>query len=114
MKSIQATAHWRASLRRFAPGLDALLGYERADLRRDIGADIGLFVAAVSIPIGIAYAQLAGGWLLPSLVGVTHIPVPALDRNASDLHGKTQNAAGNRLGAEQRSPLRPAVSHIRQ
>lgn len=43
---------------RFAPGLPALLGYRRADLPHDLVA--GLSVAAVALPVGVAYAQLAG------------------------------------------------------
>ncbi len=45
-------------LARFAPGLAALLGYRRADLPHDLVA--GLSVAAVALPVGVAYAQLAG------------------------------------------------------
>ena len=40
------------------PGLPELLSYNRKPLRRDVIA--GLSVAAVSLPISIAYAQLAG------------------------------------------------------
>jgi len=42
----------------FAPGLPALLGYERANFRHDLVA--GLSVAAVALPVSVAYAQLAG------------------------------------------------------
>ena len=45
-------------MNRFAPGLPALLLYERANLRHDVVA--GLSVAAVALPVGVAYAQLAG------------------------------------------------------
>ena len=48
----------RRHLERFAPGLAALLGYRRADLAQDLTA--GLSVAAVALPVGVAYAQLAG------------------------------------------------------
>lgn len=47
-----------AALARWAPGLAALLAYRRSDLAADLRA--GLAVAAVAIPVGIAYAQLAG------------------------------------------------------
>ena len=40
------------------PGLSELLGYQRENWRFDLGA--GLSVAAVALPVGIAYAQLAG------------------------------------------------------
>lgn len=43
---------------RFAPGLASLLHYRRADLPHDVIA--GLSVAAVALPVGVAYAQLAG------------------------------------------------------
>lgn len=43
---------------RFAPGLAALLAYDRSDLRHDLVA--GVSVAAVALPVGVAYAQLAG------------------------------------------------------
>lgn len=45
-------------LGRFAPGLMALVRYKRADLPSDLAA--GLSVAAVALPVGVAYAQLAG------------------------------------------------------
>ncbi len=45
-------------LARFAPGLPALLHYRLADLPHDLMA--GLSVAAVALPVGVAYAQLAG------------------------------------------------------
>ncbi len=52
----------RAGLRqrvgRFAPGLAALLAYDRGDLPADFRA--GVAVAAVAIPVGIAYSELAG------------------------------------------------------
>lgn len=45
-------------LARIAPGLPALLRYDRADFPHDLVA--GVSVAAVALPVGIAYAQLAG------------------------------------------------------
>lgn len=48
----------REALKRWAPGLSALLAYRRVDLGADLRA--GLAVAAVAIPVGIAYAELAG------------------------------------------------------
>ena len=48
----------RPLLLRLMPGLDELLHYRREWLRPDIQA--GLSVAAVALPISIAYAQLAG------------------------------------------------------
>jgi high affinity sulfate transporter 1 len=43
---------------RVAPGLEKLLKYQRRDLSHDVVA--GLSVAAVALPVGVAYAQLAG------------------------------------------------------
>jgi high affinity sulfate transporter 1 len=45
-------------LERVAPGLAALLAYDRRQFRFDLVA--GLSVAAVAVPVGVAYAQLAG------------------------------------------------------
>jgi high affinity sulfate transporter 1 len=45
-------------LRRFVPGLETLLHYDRAWLSADVIA--GVSVAAVAVPIAIAYSQLAG------------------------------------------------------
>jgi high affinity sulfate transporter 1 len=50
---------------RLAPGLPALIGYRLADLPYDLVA--GLSVAAVALPIGVAYAELAG---FPPVVGL--------------------------------------------
>jgi high affinity sulfate transporter 1 len=43
---------------RVAPGLTKLLSYQKSDLSHDLIA--GLSVAAVALPVGVAYAQLAG------------------------------------------------------
>ena len=45
-------------LEKIAPGLARLLSYQRSDLSHDIIA--GLSVAAVALPVGVAYAELAG------------------------------------------------------
>jgi high affinity sulfate transporter 1 len=50
---------------RFMPGLAALRGYDRAWLGRDVIA--GISVAAIAVPIAIAYSQLAG---VPSVHGL--------------------------------------------
>ncbi len=50
---------------RYAPGFTALLRYERHNLRPDLLA--GLSVAAVALPVGIAYAEIAG---VPAVVGI--------------------------------------------
>jgi len=48
----------RARLAKLAPGLATLLSYRLGDLRYDVTA--GLSIAAVAIPVGVAYAELAG------------------------------------------------------
>lgn len=47
-----------ARLARVAPGVAALLAYRREDLPGDLVA--GVSVAAVALPVGVAYAELAG------------------------------------------------------
>ncbi|WP_207002391.1 SulP family inorganic anion transporter [Trinickia mobilis] len=54
----QTTSAALARLARVAPGLRALLGHRREDLHHDAVA--GLSAAAVALPVGLAYAQLAG------------------------------------------------------
>ena len=46
------------TLARLAPGLGALMAYRRGDFGHDLAA--GLSVAAVAVPVGVAYAALAG------------------------------------------------------
>lgn len=55
----------RRLLRRFAPGLYALSRYQLSWLPSDIAA--GLSVAAVALPVGIAYADLVR---VPAVIGV--------------------------------------------
>lgn len=50
---------------RYAPGVKTLLHYRRADFRYD--AIAGLSVAAVALPVGIAYAEIAGA---PAVYGI--------------------------------------------
>lgn len=54
----EATRGEQPFLARFAPGLGRLLSYDRTDLRYDLVA--GVSVAAVALPVGVAYAELAG------------------------------------------------------
>ena len=49
---------WIARITRVAPGLGSLLRYERSNAPHDLIA--GLSVAAVALPVGVAYAELAG------------------------------------------------------
>ena len=55
----------RSFVRRIAPGLEAFSHYETAWLRGDLAA--GLSVAAVALPVGIAYSDLAG---VPAVIGM--------------------------------------------
>jgi len=61
------------SLVRVAPGLARLLAYHRDDLPHDLRA--GIAVAAVTVPVGIANAQLAG---LPPATGLYASILPLL------------------------------------
>ncbi|HEX2840856.1 SulP family inorganic anion transporter [Hyphomicrobium sp.] len=61
------------SFARFAPGLAELSHYKRADISADIGA--GLSVAAVAIPVALAYAELAG---FPPQVGLYSSILPLI------------------------------------
>jgi high affinity sulfate transporter 1 len=54
----RAPERWWHRFSRFAPGVPSLLAYNRADLPYDLIA--GLSIAAVALPVGVAYAQLAG------------------------------------------------------
>jgi high affinity sulfate transporter 1 len=49
---------WNGRISRVAPGLASLLTYDRDNLHDDLIA--GLSVAAVALPVGVAYAELAG------------------------------------------------------
>jgi high affinity sulfate transporter 1 len=60
-------------LQTWLPGLRLLRNYEKENLRGDLIA--GLSVAAVAIPIGIAYSQLAGA---PPVVGIYSCLLPPL------------------------------------
>jgi len=53
------------ALERRVPGVAALRGYHRAWLRSDVVA--GLVLAAILVPQGMAYAELAG---LPTVTGL--------------------------------------------
>ncbi len=55
----------RHLIRAIAPGLLALANYQRSWLTKDIAA--GLSVAAIALPVGIAYADLAG---VPPVIGM--------------------------------------------
>jgi high affinity sulfate transporter 1 len=60
-------------LERFFPGLAPLLAYRREWFARDVVA--GLSVAAVALPVGIAYARVAG---FPPAVGIYSSILPAI------------------------------------
>ena len=49
---------WVTYLDKIAPGLTKLRNYQSGDLQHDFRA--GLSVASVALPVGVAYAQLAG------------------------------------------------------
>jgi high affinity sulfate transporter 1 len=59
--------------RQYAPGLETLSRYNRSWLSKDVGA--GISVAAIALPVGIAYADLAG---VPPVVGMYSAIFPLL------------------------------------
>ncbi|MFC4784373.1 SulP family inorganic anion transporter [Nocardioides sp. MAHUQ-72] len=54
-----------SGVRRYVPGLDVVRGYQRGWVRADLVA--GLVLAAILVPQGMAYAELAG---LPAVTGL--------------------------------------------
>ena len=56
--NIRKPAGWRSKLFRIAPGLPAVWPYNPSNFSHDLIA--GLSVAAVALPVGVAYAELAG------------------------------------------------------
>lgn len=58
LSSDKSPPAWKHRLAFFAPGLSKLFSYNRADLPYDLIA--GLSVASVAVPVGVAYAELAG------------------------------------------------------
>lgn len=63
----------RRIARGIAPGLGTFARYDRAWLRPDLGA--GLSVAAIALPVGIAYSDLAG---VPAVIGMYSAIFPLL------------------------------------
>jgi len=59
--------------RNFMPGLESFAHYNPSWLRSDLGA--GLSVAAIALPVGIAYADLAG---VPAVIGMYSAIFPLL------------------------------------
>ncbi|HET6931267.1 MAG TPA: SulP family inorganic anion transporter, partial [Candidatus Acidoferrum sp.] len=55
---VSGTKSKSGALAKFAPGLASLLHYQRSNVSHDLVA--GLSVAAIALPVGVAYAQLAG------------------------------------------------------
>lgn len=83
---------------RLAPGLATLLAYRASDLRHDLTA--GLSVAAVAVPVGVAYAELAG---FPPVVGLYASILPLVAYTLFDIgelyviashHGRDAKAEG--------------------
>lgn len=62
-----------ANFEKWVPGVKLVRNYRREWLRSDLVA--GLSVAAVALPIGIAYSQLAG---FPPVVGIYSCILPAV------------------------------------
>jgi high affinity sulfate transporter 1 len=65
--------HLERGLVRLAPGLEALARYDRRWLPQDLLA--GLSVAAIALPVGIAYADIVG---VPAIIGIYSAIFPLL------------------------------------
>ena len=63
----------RGLTQKYMPGLMSFIDYDRSWLPSDMGA--GLSVAAIALPVGIAYADLAG---VPAVVGMYSAIFPLL------------------------------------
>ena len=61
----QARSGRASRLARPAPGFAALMMYDRRWLPKDVLS--GISVAAIALPVGLAYADLAG---VPAVVGI--------------------------------------------
>jgi high affinity sulfate transporter 1 len=55
---VGSEANWARRIAIIAPGIPKLLAYKRVDFSHDLMA--GVSVAAVALPVGVAYAELAG------------------------------------------------------
>ena len=66
----------------YMPGLTRFSRYDRSWLFNDLGA--GLSVAAIALPVGIAYADLAG---VPAVIGMYSAIFPLL---AYELFGSSR------------------------
>ena len=64
---------FRGFVHKYMPGLASFIRYDRSWLFSDMGA--GLSVAAIALPVGIAYADLAG---VPAVVGMYSAIFPLL------------------------------------
>ena len=64
---------FRGFVQKYMPGLASFIRYDRSWLFSDMGA--GLSVAAIALPVGIAYADLAG---VPAVVGMYSAIFPLL------------------------------------
>jgi high affinity sulfate transporter 1 len=69
----QPSSGSRSAIFRFVPGLETLLHYKPSWLSHDIAA--GLSVAAVALPVGVAYANLVG---VPAVYGIYSAIFPLL------------------------------------
>ena len=73
MNSTSRRRSLRGLVRKFVPGVAMFARYERAWLKADLGA--GLSVAAIALPVGIAYSDLAG---VPAVIGMYSAIFPLL------------------------------------
>ena len=96
----QPSGRMRQWVGRVAPGAHALSRYQPAWLPNDIAA--GLSVAAVALPVGIAYADLAG------------VPARAVVVTAVDRVGWKARAPAPRLDGARDGSVRYRPGHRRR
>ena len=73
MSSADNQARILRFIHKLMPGLGTFTRYDRSWLPGDLGA--GLSVAAIALPVGIAYADLAG---VPAVIGMYSAIFPLL------------------------------------
>ena len=99
-----------ARLARLAPGLATLTRYDRRWLPKDVLS--GVSVAAIALPVGLAYADLAG---VPAIIGIYSAIFPLL---AYALFGSSRqlivgpDAATCLLVAASLAPLAAATRNV--
>jgi hypothetical protein len=107
--------HWTNRLSRAAPGLATLWPYDWKNLAYDVIA--GLSVGAVALPLGVAYAQLAGfnpavglySSILPLFAYAVFRHVAKVIHRSRRGHLRTGERRGHAIGGRRCDGLRMAI-----